>query len=209
MTSDPDSLPGKLFLLAVDTRHERVRGGLELGYALRAAALADLMLRGHLRDESGKVRVVKPASGLDPLLRSVWEEVEGAGPHSWRHWIARGRGQSVRTTREALAAAGLISVGKRRILGLFPATKTTLRGSVRGLADEVGRAIRGGGPVARVDPGVAALAALASAVPIRTVIGVGERRRFKTRLAALREPIEPIPAALRRVIATARAARSG
>ncbi|MFD2417062.1 GPP34 family phosphoprotein [Amycolatopsis pigmentata] len=209
MTRDPESLPEKLFLLAVDARQERLRGGLELGYALRAAALADLLLRGHLRDESGKACVAKPASGLDPLLQGVWEEVERAGRCSWRRLINRGRGQAIRATRDALAGAGVIRVGKRRVLGLFPATKITLRGSVHRLADEVGRAIRGGGPVARIDPDVAALAVLASAIPLRTVISVGERRRFKKRRAALGEPIEPIPDALRRVIANARAVASG
>jgi hypothetical protein len=209
MTRDPESLPEKLFLLAIDTRRERLTGGPELGYALRAAALADLVLRGHLRDESGKASVAKPASGLDPLLRGVLEEIHQAGPRSWRRWITRGRGQAIRATREALAGAGLISVENRRVLGLFRATRTTLRRPAHRLAEDVGRAIRGGQPVARVDPEVAALAALASAGPLRTVIGTGERRKFKRRLADLGGPIEPIPAVLRRAIATARSADSG
>src|SRR5690349_10039587 len=124
MTREPESLPEKLFLLAVDSHRERLRGGPELGYALRAAALADLMLRGHLRDESGKARVGKPASGLDPLLRGVWEELHQAGPCSWRRCIARGRGQAIRATRDALAGAGVISVEKRGVLGLLPAKIT-------------------------------------------------------------------------------------
>lgn len=211
MTGEPETLPEKVFLLAFDSRRGRLPGGFELGYTIRAAALAELLLRGHLRDESGKARVAKPASGLDLLLREVWEEIEPAAPRSWRRWIARGRGRAVRATRDLLAEKKVISVEKRRFLGLFPVTRITLRRPrpAHQLAEEVGRAIRGGQPVGRVDPRVGALAALVSAGPIRTVIGFSERRRFKKRLATLGEPIEPIPAALRKVIATMRSAASG
>lgn len=211
MTGEPETLPEKLFLLAFDSRRGRVARGLEFGYALRAAALADLLLRGHLRDESGKARTARPASGLDPVLQEIWEEIESAEPHSWRRWITRGRGQAARATRDALAGKKVISVEKRRILGLFPATRITLRKPppAHRLAEEVGRAIRGGQPVARVGEGVAALAVLASAAPLRTVIGTRERRRFKKRLADLGEPIEPIPAALRRAIIALRSSYGG
>lgn len=208
MTRDPESLPEKMFLLAFDSRRERLTAHRELGYALRAAALADLVLRGHLRDDAGKACVVKPVTRMDPVLRGIWEEIERAAPRSWRHWIA-GRGDTFRATRDALAGAGVIGVEERRILGLFPGTRITLRQPVRQLADEVGRAIRGSQPVARVDPAVAALAALASACPVRTVTNNRERRRFEKRLAGLGGRIAPIPAVLRRVVATARSSYGG
>jgi hypothetical protein len=211
MMGEAETLPEKVFLLAVDSRRGRLAGGFELGYTLRAAALAELLLRGHLRDESGKARVAKPASGLDPLLQAVWEEIEPAAPRSWRRWIARGRGRALRATRDVLAEKKVIRVEKRRILLLFPATRITLRRPhpVHQLAGEVRRAIRGGQPVARVEPRVGALAALASVSPIKTVLDSSGRRRFKERLATLGKPIEPIPAALREVIAAMRASASG
>jgi hypothetical protein len=65
----PDSLPEQLYLLSY--RPERGRFGHvpELGLALRAAALADLLRRGLLSDVGGKVRTDgTPPARLDPLL---------------------------------------------------------------------------------------------------------------------------------------------
>src|SRR5438128_2456265 len=51
----PTSLAARLYLLAWDPRRERVVGTTQLGAALRAAALVDLVLRGRLAIDAGRV----------------------------------------------------------------------------------------------------------------------------------------------------------
>jgi len=208
MTRPPESLPEKAFLLAYDLRRQRLTGRGELGYLLRAAALADLLLRGHLADESGKARTVKPAADLDPVLRAAWEEIEYSSPRSWRRWVSVRRRGAVREVRDQLADAGVVKLDQRRILGLFPATRITVRqhAEVKRLAEQVGRAIRGGQPASRVEPDTAALAALAAAGRLRLVLTGADQRRHRGRLSTLADPIQPIAAALRRAIAAKRAA---
>jgi hypothetical protein len=49
-----------------------------------------------------------------------------------------------------------------------------------------------------VDPDIAALAGLAAAARLRVVLAVGDRRRFRARLAELSRPVDSVSAALRR-----------
>src|SRR3982074_3643993 len=63
----PESLPSELFLLAYDTRKRRLTARAQLGYVVRAAALADL-LRGNLVDESGKAQAATPAAQVAARL---------------------------------------------------------------------------------------------------------------------------------------------
>ncbi|TVT30747.1 GPP34 family phosphoprotein, partial [Amycolatopsis rhizosphaerae] len=193
------SLPAKMFLLTYDARRDRFTARAELGYLLRAAALADLVLRGHLADESGKAWPVKPFTGADPVLSELWGRITGAPPRSWRRRLGPGRRQAIRSVRDQLAEAGLIGLEPRRALGLIPYSKVTVRdqASVRSLGERVGRAIRGGEPAVRVAPDCAVLAALAASAGLRVVLKLGERRRYRQRLAELGRPVEPICTALR------------
>jgi hypothetical protein len=204
----PESLPAQAFLLSFHPQRRRLTARHELGYLLRAAALADLVLCGRLVDESGKARAVGAATDLDPVLHQVWEQVAAAGPRSWRRWISGDRRRIFAAVRDQLADARVVKLEQTRVLGLFPHTRITLRETpgARRLGEQVGRAIRGGQPVSRVDRDLAALAALAAAAQLRVVLGRRDRRRFQARLGELGAPIEPIAKALRRAIAAKRAA---
>lgn len=207
----PDSLAANLFLLAFDLRKERLISRQELGYFLRAACLAELLMTGHLVDKSGKAMVGTPPVGLLPAPTAVWEKIAEAPPRSWRRWISADRKLAFDLARDELAAAGVIKVEHRRLLGLFPSTRITPRQPyvARRLQEQVDRAIRGGQPVTRIDPTIRTLAALAGAGELRAVLSWTERRRYKARLTQLAEPIEPITTALRRAIAAQRQAVSG
>jgi hypothetical protein len=204
----PESLPAQAFLLAFHPQRRRLTARTELGYLLRAAALADLVLCGHLVDESGKARAVGTVASLDPVLQEVWEQVAAAEPRSWRRWITSDRRRTFAAVRDQLADTRVVTLEQQRFLGLFPHTRITLRETpgARRIRDQVGRAIRGGQPVSRVDRDLAALAALAAAAQLRVVLGGRERRQFQARLGELGAPIEPIAKALRRAIAAKRAA---
>ncbi|WP_166463033.1 GOLPH3/VPS74 family protein [Amycolatopsis acidicola] len=203
----PETLPAQLFLLAFDLRRGKLTGRGELGLMLRAAALADLVLSGHLTDEAGNA----VASGRPPedlVLRAVFEEVSQVPGRSWRRWVGRGKRAMVGAVRDQLAGARVVGAEQTRVLGLFPYTRVTVKDTraARRVADQVGRAIRGGQPVNRVDAPVAALAALAAAGELRVVAGGGERRQYRDRLRELGSRIDPIPAALRRAVKAQHAA---
>ncbi|MEO3873897.1 GPP34 family phosphoprotein [Nonomuraea sp. B12E4] len=203
-----ESLTKSVFLLAFDLRKEKLVNRRELGYLLRAAALAELMMSGNLADESGKARAVSAPADPDPLRAAVWEQIANSPPKAWQRWIRMDRRHAFRLVRDALAADRLIRVEQRRIL-LFRVERITLRRPYvsRRLADRVGRAIRGGRPVSRIESDVRALAALAAAARLKTVLLTGDRRRQKERIAALSTPIEPITTALRESVDAA--ARQG
>lgn len=97
----PDTLPGRLYLLAYDPERERVTGGRNLDLLLRAAALTDLLRRGLLRDEGGKPVVTgPPPAGLDPVLAEQLTLIADSRPHRWQHWIQR-RARTARGPRRA------------------------------------------------------------------------------------------------------------
>jgi len=197
-----------MFLLAFDPQRGKLTARGELAHMVRAAALADLVLNGHLTDEGGK-----PAAGgypgqLDPVLMQVWEQISQASPKSWRRWIGKDRRRTYLSVRDQLAEARVLKLERRRIAGLIPYTRVVLRetGTARRLNERVGRAVRGSEPAYRVDPETAALAALASAAQLRVALSGKDRRRFKDRIRRLGERIEPISTALRKTISAQRAA---
>ncbi|MGW3348085.1 GOLPH3/VPS74 family protein [Nonomuraea rubra] len=211
MTQD-ETLTRSAFLLAFDLRKERLTNRSELGYLLRAAALAELLLEGSLADESGKARAVaEPAgAGTGSLRAIVWEQISGSPPRSWRRWIGKDHAKAVRVVRDELAADRLIRVERHRVL-FIPVERIVPRKAYlsRRLAERVGRAIRGGQPVGRMERDLRVLAALAGAARMKGVVGSGEARRHQKRIEQLSVPVEPIATALRKSVEAARGSAAG
>ncbi|MFG3438171.1 GPP34 family phosphoprotein [Nonomuraea sp. NPDC047897] len=207
-----ESLTRSAFLLAFDLRKEKLTQREGLGYLLRAAALAELLLAGNLADEAGKARALTaPAAEPGTLRAVVWEQISTSPPRSWRRWVQKDNGKAVRLVRDELAAARLIGVERRRIL-LFPVERITPRRPYlsRRLAERVGRAIRGDRPVGRLDVDVRVLAALATAARLKTVAPTWrETRPLRDRIRQLSAPVEPIATALRKSVEAAAAASEG
>ncbi|GAA1723576.1 GPP34 family phosphoprotein [Nonomuraea bangladeshensis] len=204
-----ESLTRSAFLLAFDLRKDRLTERGALGYLLRAAALAELLLAGNLADESGKARpLTAPAVEPGSLPAVVWEQIANSPPRSWRRWVQKDHGKAVGVVRDELAAARLISVERRRVL-LFRVERITPRKAYvsRRLIERVGGAIRGGRPVGRLDDDVRVLAALATAARLSTVVASRRETRLD-RIQQLSAPVEPIATALRKSVEAARAAYS-
>lgn len=203
-----ESLTRSAFLLAFDLRKQKLTQRDELGYLLRAATLAELLLAGNLADESGRARALTaPAAEPGSLRAVVWEQIANSPPRSWGRWVRKDHGKAVRVVRDELAADRVISVERRRIL-LFPIERITPRKPylTRRLAERVGRAIRGGHPVGRLDEDVRVLAALATAARLGTVApSWREMRLRRDRIQQLSAPVEPIATALRKSVDAARA----
>lgn len=197
----PDTLPGRLYLLAYDPERERVTGGRNLDLLLRAAALTDLLRRGLLRDEGGKPVVTgPPPAGLDPVLAEQLTLIADSRPHRWQHWIQR-RARTARAVRDELAATGWIRLEEeQRLLGLFTTTRVTPRNprARKALAATASTALRG--PLSRIEPGDAALVALADVAQLRTVVSRRQHREHRERLADLAALSGPPAPALRHAI---------
>ena len=190
----PDSLPARLYLLAYDTKKNRITARSQLGLVLRAAALTDLYLAGRVTDENGKVRATgDPRPTGDPLLDEVLQQLAEHRPRSWRGWIAHGQ-PAVRAVRAQLEAGRIIRVEHRMILPdkveLLDRTAVARYGSE--LRAELRR------PVSRVEPRAAAVLALAARGEIATVISRSERREHRQYLDELAVYTGPIADALRK-----------
>ncbi|BCJ36984.1 hypothetical protein Athai_44870 [Actinocatenispora thailandica] len=206
----PDDLPERVYLLAVDRGRRRLVARDRLGYALRGAALAQLLLAGAVRDESGRVEAVRrvPVAGL---AGTVLDEIAGdARPRRWRHWV-HARARRARTdVRDRLVAARIITVTKDRALGLFPVERIDVRDVLA--FERYGTAIRdavgGPGRTSRVDATDAAAAAIAAAAELGTVARRADRRRAKARIEVLGAGIAPVVTAIRQCVRSDRAARA-
>jgi hypothetical protein len=203
MVEVPDSLPARMFLLAYDLNKKRMTGRSQLGYVLRGAALTELYLDGRLGEKDGKP--CTETDGDDPY--GLLAQISASRPHSWQYWVRRDRRAIVRAVREELAKGGWIRVEPRRVLGVFPATRVTVRDPrvVKSLWGGASSALRGK-PVAHVNSLDAAAVALAAAGDLRVVVPRADRRRHKQRIEELTARTGPVPNAVRKVVAAQRAA---
>jgi hypothetical protein len=220
----PDSLPAQLYLLTYNPEKERMDGRHRSGYlgpALRAAALLELLHRGRIADEGGKivpapgrgaVRAEAPAGGVlldDPILARVLGQLEGsARHHSWAHWIAKDNSGITRCTRDFLESGRWLRVDRDRVVGIFPRTSVTVRDTrlVKALRADVHRAVHGHTPVDRLDQRHRELAALAAVGEIRSLLSWREARAGRGRIADLAAALGPAAPALRKVIRAQKAA---
>lgn len=206
----PESLPARLYLLAYDKRRQRLTARTQLGYVLRAAALADLELRGDLADEDGKVRVVADRRVDDPVLDAVLQEIAGSRPRTWGHWVRAGQRATKRAVRDQLDAGRWIRVEPRRVLGLFPAATVTLRDprALSRLTLTAARTLHGGRPAERLDRRDATLVALAAAGEL-PVLSRRQRREQRRRITRLTERSGSAAPALHKVVQLVKGSAAG
>ncbi|WP_433179862.1 GOLPH3/VPS74 family protein [Actinoallomurus sp. CA-150999] len=198
----PRPLPQRLFLLAYSLDKERLTSRSQLGAVLRAAALADLLLDGHITEEDGRPKAVGRGPAGDPFLDTVLDQITAVdGPKSWQHWMRKTERKAMPAVAEQLRDAGLVTAEPRR---LIPGDRFELRD--RQVLTEylatVQAALRQ--PAYQADPRDTAALALSIAGDFTTVAGLRERRRHKPRVREL--IAEPVPRNLRRIIMARRIA---
>jgi Golgi phosphoprotein 3 (GPP34) len=172
---------------------------MELGFILRAAALADLQLSGHLIDDGGRPRAAVHTGTGDPLLDEVLRQVAGDPGRRWGYWMRQQPGHAIRAVRDQLVAGYRIELRPYRILGLLPAQRIVLRDRFERdrVVGAVDAALSDGWPVG---DRTAALVAVAAAARMRTVLPAARRRAHRKRIADLTARAGPVPAALRRLL---------
>lgn len=199
----PDSLPQRIFLLAYNPDKGRVGVGTNLGAMLRAAALADLYRGGHLKDDRGRVAVGTRHPCRDPVLDALLEEIARSKPYTWQSWVGHRRGVAIRAVRQQLSDGGWVRLEPRRILGVFPATKVTIRDprvrkELLGRVNAALNSLIGG-----IDPADAALVAIVAAGDLTLVLDRKTQRANKRRIQELTKLSGPIGPALRGAIQAA------
>jgi len=195
----PDTLPARLYLLAYDARRGRLTARSKLAYLIRAAALVDLQLRGHLADEKGRPRAATAASPvLDPVLESVLAEITVGKSRRWQRWVASNSRQTLRAVRDQLVTEKWIRIETRRLLGLIPLTTVTVRDPrvLTRLVTLIRVALSPARPSSQVQPRDAALVALAAAAELPTALTRQQRREHRTRIAELADRTGPAVRAL-------------
>ena len=205
----PRSLPARLYLLAYRPDRGRLAQRGDLGLVLRAAALADLLQRGLLRDDQGAAALGDPEpAGLDPLLGEVLAQVAASRPRRWEHWVKTGDRTALRTVRDQLADCGVLELEQHRVLGLFPVLRPVLTdpGARERLLAEFDSALTD--PLPQVGPGPGALVWLAHEGRLRHLLAGGRRREQRDRIRELAALAGPVPKALRQAIRARQAAHS-
>ncbi|REE94948.1 GOLPH3/VPS74 family protein [Thermomonospora umbrina] len=196
MVRVPETLPARVLLLAYDMDRGRLTARSRLGHLLRAAALTELYLDGRL---VGDRRPAIGTPGPDPY--GLLAQIGGSRPRRWGHWVGKDGRTIVDTVLRELESEGWIRVESRRRLGVVPVRTVKVRDPrvVKDLWGRASSALRGR-PVAHVNSYDAATVALAAAGGLRTVIGRGERRRHRRRIADLTARSGPAVPALRRAL---------
>jgi hypothetical protein len=202
----PDSLPQRVFLLAYNPDKGRVGVDTNLGTMLRAAALADLYLRGHLIDERGRAIIDARHPCHDPVLDALLEEIAGSKPRTWKSWVDRRQRAARSAVRQQLSDRGWVHLQPHRVLGLFPTTKVTIRDPLvrKELLSRINAALKN--PIDRTDPADAALVAIVAAGDLTLVLDRKTKRASKQRIQQLNELSGPIGPALHKSIQAAAAA---
>jgi hypothetical protein len=205
----PDSLPQRVFLLAYNPARGRLAIDSNLGSMLRAAALADLYLTGHLTDERGRAAIEVRHPCHDSVLSALLDEIAGSRPRTWQSWVGRGCRAARSAVRQQLGDGGWVRLEPRKILGLFPTIRVTIRDPRvrKELLERVNSTLRK--PINRIDPADAALVAIVAAGDLTLVLDRKTRRAYKRRIKELIDVSAPIAPALRKSVQAAAAAAAG
>ena len=199
----PRSLPARLYLLAYDTKKERMTARGRLAMVVRAAALADLHLDGRLADDDGRPRAVPgaPVPEPDPVLDPALQRIAGERPRSWQRWVRTDERGTLRAVRDQLEAARWIRVDRRTLLPDRVRVREPYR--VQRYATALQTGLR---PGARLDPRDGAVLALAATGELSTVITGRQRREHRRRIEELADGAWPVVRALKKAIQAKRAA---
>jgi len=201
------SLPTKAYLLACDVGKNKLRDRQRAGLMIRGAALTDLVLRGRVADDDGKVAVSGAGPTGDLVLDEMLAEITGESPRKWKWWVRKDARGTLEALESQLDTAGVIDMKTGRVLGLFPSRNPIVRdtATVERLRASVDQALRGPSPVSDED---AALTALVAAVELRGVVSGKDRRQYKDRIEELGERGGDAVPALRKLFRELRAVRA-
>lgn len=141
----PETLHGRLFLLAHHRRRHRFGGERppRYGLALRTAMLCDLYLSGHLADDEGTPKANAINAIDDELLRELFDQICAGEYEDWADATLRGSYAVTPAAVESQLADVWRRSEQHRVLGKLVRTRLRLTnpGLVDALADDVAHAV--------------------------------------------------------------------
>jgi hypothetical protein len=200
----PRTLPARIYLTAYDTQRHKLTRTSRLAHMVRTAALEELTLTGHLRDNDGKVVAHGREMTGDPVLDGVLELVRSSDrARDWKYWVRRHGGRTRDAVRDQLAAQRVVRVERRRQFGLFMRDVVTMRDTrgAKALQQAAARALTGRTPTTQLDQREVALTAIAAVAELDTVCRGSVRRENRERIKELIALSGPAVPALKKVLA--------
>jgi len=162
-------LPARMYRLAYDLDKDKPSGRAWLDYLVQGAALTELLAEGLLIDTGVKVIPAVEGPG-DEVLGLVWQQAAGRRPHGWRATLAAVENQLIEAGAFERKGRGLVAMDREGIAAL----QAWARQIRSGEAGNEGSAVFD-----------AALVAMASVVPLRTVFERRRKRQDRARIETL------------------------
>jgi hypothetical protein len=179
-----DALPYRMYLLAYDLDRRRLFDRTRTAFLTRAAAVTELALRGSLTADSHPAAAAG-ATG-DPVLDQVLAEA-GERDGGWKALLRRNYRPTLDAVERQLEAAGVITVRRRRVLGLLSRRETGLPdpAAVAAAQRHFAQVVQGSEPAVSISDADAALVALAAGGRARTVLSRRDRQGHAARVEEL------------------------
>lgn len=169
-TNAPNAGPGRttlgeqLMLLSLDDESGAEKASTNVGYAIAAASLVELVLAERVEVTDDQVTVLDTAPLGDPTLDAALADIAGEQKkrkaRKMKDWIEHLKRGAAAGTTQSLVAKGLVREEKKKVLGLFPVRRFpeadgSVEAAVRQRLDEV--VMRGATPDERTASLVALL----------------------------------------------------
>ena len=169
-------LPARMYRLAYDLDKDKPSGRAWLDYLVQGAALTELLAEGLLIDTGVKVIPAVEGPG-DEVLGLVWQQAAGRRPYGWRGQLRQGR-VTLAAVENQLIEAGAF---ERKGRGLVAMDREGIA-ALQAWARQIRSGEAGNEGSAVFD---AALVAMASVVPLRTVFERRRKRQDRARIETL------------------------
>jgi hypothetical protein len=188
----PHTWPASMYLLAYDLQKDRLSQRAWLDYLVRGAALGELLAGGFVAEHDGAVRPRAKGRPADEVLEQALRDVEQERPRAWRALLHQSR-----ATMEAVAGQ-LVRTGAIRPRGR--GVEALDRGAVAALQQSARALLQEDADVTSASVDDCALAALASVVPLHTVLTRRRTRRDRERVIALTQRVAAVVPGFERLI---------
>ncbi|WP_052960183.1 GPP34 family phosphoprotein [Mycobacterium sp. EPa45] len=196
----PPTLHGQLFLLAFDPKSRRFDGydPTLFSFALRAAMLTELHLRGFLTERAGWAVPARAASPDNPILRAAFAQIGVHNRATWTQLIAGDEHEAISAVREQLVNEGWLRTRQQPGSAVCDARLEPYDESrVAALADEVGGALRNAIAGLAAEPWSVGCALLAALAELPTMADVQDRDRLDELASGALVPVSGLAEAIR------------
>ncbi len=170
------TLPARMYLLAYDLGSDGPSDKAWLDYVVRGAALAQLLADGRLLD-TGDAVVTAGDRPADEVLAVAYRQAGEAKARSWRGLLHQGKA-TLTAVENGLIQAGVVKQQGGHLVAVD-------REAVAALQDRARQILRGGADDEEAGVPDAALVAVASVVPLRTVFDRRRKHENRERADAL------------------------